>query len=227
MLLLSQIPPYYHFGKKAKRSPNDQHLIVVSSFLKTYHHIFFEQVTISAPTPHAHWVSFPKRRGEEGGRSLLAWICGICTCPQRTCETKHILAKMRELAAIMCPLDLVAIEKEREKRKEKHRDSERKKEEKAQKVREKAERERLRVCLRLLLRITCWQSKSLVPMCFRLLQCFWCCASGYRDKMGVWAGSRHTVLFIPGEGPIRSEGRFVMGGLQSLSCGVCYFQEKK
>uniref|UniRef100_A0A7S4FH70 protein-serine/threonine phosphatase n=1 Tax=Eutreptiella gymnastica TaxID=73025 RepID=A0A7S4FH70_9EUGL len=102
---LIKIPPYYHFGKKAKRSPNDQHLIVVSSFLKTYHHIFFEQ---------------------------------------RTCETKHILAKMRELAAIMCPLDLVAIEKEREKRKEKHRDSERKKEEKAQKVREKAERERLR-----------------------------------------------------------------------------------
>mmetsp|Transcript_106057 Transcript_106057/g.182980 ORF Transcript_106057/g.182980 Transcript_106057/m.182980 type:complete len:528 (-) Transcript_106057:1184-2767(-) len=102
---LIKIPPYYHFGKKAKRSPNDQHLLILASFLKKYHAIFFEQ---------------------------------------QTCETKVILAKMREVAASICPLDLVAIANERERRKERHRDKERKKEEKVQKERDRAEKERLK-----------------------------------------------------------------------------------
>ena len=52
---------------------------------------------------------------------------------------------MREVAASICPLDLVAIANERERRKERHRDKERKKEEKVQKERDRAEKERMKV----------------------------------------------------------------------------------
>eukprot|EP01006_Ploeotia_vitrea_P022886 TRINITY_DN55308_c0_g1_i1.p1 TRINITY_DN55308_c0_g1~~TRINITY_DN55308_c0_g1_i1.p1 ORF type:complete len:847 (+),score=118.78 TRINITY_DN55308_c0_g1_i1:58-2541(+) len=39
---LLRVPPFYHFGKKAKRSPNDQHLYTLLSFLKKFHSIYFD-----------------------------------------------------------------------------------------------------------------------------------------------------------------------------------------
>jgi len=78
---LIRIPPFYHFGKKAKLCPFDTHLTTLSTVLKKLHHVFFEQ---------------------------------------KTCQTRIILEKLKELVAKSNPMALQKIAVKAEK-KEKHR----------------------------------------------------------------------------------------------------------
>lgn len=56
---------------------------------------------------------------------------------QKTCETRVILTKLRDLAVSICPLDMVAIEREWEKKRERRKEKARRKEEKARREAER------------------------------------------------------------------------------------------
>eukprot|EP00906_Rhabdomonas_costata_P029947 RCo042300 len=68
-----------------------------------------------------------KARGSVGDRhlaslSVLLKALHQIFFDQKTCETRAILGRLREMAAVECPLDLPAIEKEWERRRERRRE---------------------------------------------------------------------------------------------------------